>query len=414
MNDKHAQLRKHKFIATGLFILMAVIYFVLVYLTKHHPQQWMFYVKAFSEAGMVGALADWFAVTALFRYPLGLKIPHTNLIEKSKNRIGENLGSFVTDNFLTPSTIRPYIEKLDAMKFVLNWLETPKNQQTVSSQIVSLSHYIITNLDDKTVVDAITKKGIQLLDDLPYHIWLSDGLQYMIKNNEHNRLLDILLPKAKDYVENNRSLIYEKVVEKQPLLKLVGGKTVTNQLISGITSFLDDVEENPNHPIRTEIEDKLNETALQIKTEQNWKDKINVVKNQFITHEKINQYAEEAWVKLKKETLNKLEDEQYNIRTYIDKELSKWVTSIQENADWQQKINGWIRQMLYKQALKNSKEVSGIISRTVANWDGKELSDKLELEVGKDLQYIRVNGTLVGGLVGVVIYILTEWLLVVW
>lgn len=414
MNDKHAQLRKHKFIATGLFILMAVIYFILVYLTKHHPQQWMFYVKAFSEAGMVGALADWFAVTALFRYPLGLKIPHTNLIEKSKNRIGENLGSFVTDNFLTPSTIRPYIEKLDAMKFVLNWLETPKNQQTVSSQIVSLSHYIITNLDDKTVVDAITKKGIQLLDDLPYHIWLSDGLQYMIKNNEHNRLLDILLPKAKDYVENNRSLIYEKVVEKQPLLKLVGGKTVTNQLISGITSFLDDVEENPNHPIRTEIEDKLNETALQIKTEQNWKDKINVVKNQFITHEKINQYAEEAWVKLKKETLNKLEDEQYNIRTYIDKELSKWVTSIQENADWQQKINGWIRQMLYKQALKNSKEVSGIISRTVANWDGKELSDKLELEVGKDLQYIRVNGTLVGGLVGVVIYVLTEWLLVVW
>lgn len=414
MNDKHAQLRKHKFIATGLFILMAVIYFILVYLTKHHPQQWMFYVKAFSEAGMVGALADWFAVTALFRYPLGLKIPHTNLIEKSKNRIGENLGSFVTDNFLTPSTIRPYIEKLDAMKFVLNWLETPKNQQTVSSQIVSLSHYIITNLDDKTVVDAITKKGIQLLADLPYHIWLSDGLQYMIKNNEHNRLLDILLPKAKDYVENNRSLIYEKVVEKQPLLKLVGGKTVTNQLISGITSFLDDVEENPNHPIRTEIEDKLNETALQIKTEQNWKDKINVVKNQFITHEKINQYAEEAWVKLKKETLNKLEDEQYNIRTYIDKELSKWVTSIQENADWQQKINGWIRQMLYKQALKNSKEVSGIISRTVANWDGKELSDKLELEVGKDLQYIRVNGTLVGGLVGVVIYVLTEWLLVVW
>ena len=118
------------------------------------------------------------------------------------------------------------------MKFVLNWLETPKNQQTVSSQIVSLSHYIITNLDDKTVVDAITKKGIQLLDDLPYHIWLSDGLQYMIKNNEHNRLVDILLPKAKDYVENNRSLIYEKVVEKQPLLKFVGGKTVTNQLIS--------------------------------------------------------------------------------------------------------------------------------------------------------------------------------------
>src|SRR5690606_33981539 len=114
--------------------------------------------------------------------------------------------------FLTPSTIRPYIEKLDVMKFVLNWLEKPQNQQIVSEQIMGLSHYIITNLDNEMVVDVISKKGNELLDNLPYNVWLSDGLQYMIDNNEHNRLLNILLPKAKDYVENNRMLIYDKVV----------------------------------------------------------------------------------------------------------------------------------------------------------------------------------------------------------
>lgn len=410
-NEKQKQLRKHKAIATGLFVLMAVVYFVLAYLTKYYPQNWMFYVKAFAEAGMVGALADWFAVTALFRYPFGLKIPHTNLIEKSKDAIGENLGNFVTDNFLTPSTIRPYIEKLDVMKFALNWLESSKNQQIVSEQIVGLSHYIIANLDDKTVVDAIAKKGSNLLDDLPYHIWLSDGLQYMIENAEHNRLLDILLPKAKDYVEDNRLLIYNKVVEKQPLLKLVGGKAVTNQLISGITSFLDDVKENATHPIRAEIEDKLKETAGRIKTEPSWREKIENIKNQFITYEKIRQYAEDAWLKLKEEALHNLEDKDSKIWTYITNEMSKWVDNIREDKDWQQKINGWVRQMLYKQALKNSSEVGGIITRTVADWDGKELSEKLELEVGKDLQYIRVNGTLVGGLVGVIIYTLTHFLI---
>ena len=410
-NEKQKQLRKHKTIATGLFVLMAVIYFVLAYQTKYHPQNWMFYVKAFAEAGMVGALADWFAVTALFRYPFGLKIPHTNLIEKSKDAIGENLGNFVTDNFLTPSTIRPYIEKLDVMKFVLNWLEKPKNQQIVSEQIMGLSSYIVANLDDKTVVDVIAKKGNELLDNLPYNVWLSDGLQYMIDNNEHNRLLDILLPKAKDYVENNRMLIYDKVVEKQPLLKLVGGRTVTNQLISGITSFLDDVQGNEKHPIRAEIEDKLQENVYRIKTEQSWIDKIENIKNQFITYDKIRQYADDAWQKLKEEALNNLGNKDSKIGIYIQNEMSKWVDNIRKDQVWQQKINGWVRQMLYKQALKNSSEVGGIISRTVANWDGKELSQKLELEVGKDLQYIRINGTLVGGLVGVIIYTLTHFLI---
>ena len=116
--EKKQSLVKHKSIATGLFVLMALLYAAMVYLSKQSEAEWIGYVEAFSEAAMVGALADWFAVTALFRYPLGLKIPHTNLIERSKNSIGDNLGSFVTNNFLTSTNIRPYIEKLDVVKFV--------------------------------------------------------------------------------------------------------------------------------------------------------------------------------------------------------------------------------------------------------------------------------------------------------
>lgn len=411
MNDKQKQLRKHKLIATGLFVLMAIIYFSLAYLIKYHPQNWMFYVKAFAEAGMVGALADWFAVTALFRYPFGVKIPHTNLIEKSKDAIGENLGQFVTENFLTPATIRPYIEKIQVTKFAVNWLDNTGNQQLVIEQMTSLAHYVVVNLDDKILVDNAVKKVKNLIDDLPIHLWLSDGLHYMIQKNEHHQLLDVLLPKAKLYVENNRAMIYDKVVEKQPLLKLVGGKAVTNQLIAGVVSLLEDVQENPKHPLRGEIEDKLINVAERIKTDVHWQEKIRLTKNQFITDEKISKYLEEAWVKLKSETLESLQNKSSKIHIYLQSESPKWINQLKNNLDWQQKIDGWVRRTLYQKALKNSHEVAAVIEKTVAQWDGKELSEKLELEVGKDLQFIRINGTLVGGFVGLVIYLITHFLI---
>ena len=149
--QKIQNLKKHKAIATGLFLFMAVVYFAMVYLDQHMNAKWIGYVEAFAEAGMVGALADWFAVTALFRYPLGLKIPHTNLIENSQKAIGDNLGHFVTDNFLTPSTIRPYIEKLEVVKYAADWLNKPSNQEGLQEELINFSKKIITDLDDKDI-----------------------------------------------------------------------------------------------------------------------------------------------------------------------------------------------------------------------------------------------------------------------
>src|SRR5690625_3245612 len=140
MLDKEKHLKKYKRIATGLFLLMAAIYVSMLFAIRYDDSRWMHYVKAFSEAAMVGALADWFAVTALFRYPLGLKIPHTNLIESNKESIGANLGNFVTDNFLTPKTIRPYIEKLDVSNYIISWAEKPQSIHLITEEI---SHIIL-------------------------------------------------------------------------------------------------------------------------------------------------------------------------------------------------------------------------------------------------------------------------------
>ncbi len=411
MTDKKKQLRKHKRIATGLFIAMMLIYFLMVFLLKHQPQTWMNYVQAFSEAAMVGALADWFAVTALFRYPMGLKIPHTNLIENSKNSIGDNLGSFVTDNFLTSENIRPYVEKIDLALFAANWLDHSKNQQLLEREINKILKKIVTNLDQATVLDFLTVKAQQGIQAIPVQNLVSQGLIYAIENNEHNRLIDLILPEAKKYVEANRDEIYHKVTEKKPILGLIGGKAVTNQLISGIVSFFDEILYNPDHKIRIELTSRLLDLTQEINSSEVWKQKFDDILEQFITPEKINSYLSELIDTLKEELLDQLSDSNSAVSNYIHNNIKELTTQLKSDENTRSKINTWVQHSVYKMILNNTQEVGNLIRNTVGNWDGKELSEKLELEVGKDLQFIRINGTLVGGLVGLIIYVVTHWII---
>lgn len=408
MNNKKQQLKKHKLIATGLFFLMAVIYVFMLILSKYTNQSWINYVKYFSEAAMVGALADWFAVTALFKYPLGIKIPHTNLINNNKNALGANLGNFVSENFLNQETIRPYISKIDLSKFILNWISNEKNFNKFIVEIQIVLKNIILKVDDVEISKLISVKGKEIIDEVNLQVLISKGLFYVLEIREHQRLISLIIPQAKHYVENNKEAIYDKVVEKNPILGLIGGKAVTNQLISGIISFLDDIESNENHKIRNEISSKLYEISETIQTDQNWKVRFENLKNDFITDEKIQEFAIKFWQNSKLNLINNLENQNSVLNNYIEKYLNQIRENLRDNLIMQTKINQTVQKMIYKLALKNSSEIGNIISKTVHDWDGQELSEKLELEVGKDLQFIRINGTLVGGIVGLLIYSLTQ------
>ncbi|WP_267740419.1 DUF445 domain-containing protein [Myroides injenensis] len=411
MSDKKAQLRKHKRIATGLFIIMVIVYFAMVYAIKHNPSAWMGYVKAFSEAAMVGALADWFAVTALFKHPMGLSIPHTNLIENSKNKIGDNLGDFVTDNFLTSENIRPYVEKVDLATIISNWLNQSSNQIILENEIATLAKNIITDLKDDTVVHFLSNKANEGIQSINIQSFVSQGLMYAIEKGEHNRLIDVIIPKAQVYVEEHRDDIYQAIVEKKPLLALVGGKAVTAQLVNGINTFLSDIADNRNHKLRKEITLRLEMLAVEIEASEKWKLKFQEILSQFITQETIEIYIRDFWNSTKVTIIEQLDDNDSILRNYIRKSLANIAIELQENNELKTKINKWIQHTIYRLALKNTKEVGKLIRNTVDRWDGRELSDKLELEVGKDLQFIRINGTLVGGLVGLLIYITTHLIL---
>ena len=414
MNDteKKLQLRRYKAFATSLFVLMAVIFIVTTVLQKNNPAHWIGYIRAFSEAAMVGALADWFAVTALFHYPLGLKIPHTNLIENSKERIGDNLGNFVVSNFLSPENIRPYIQKLKVSAMAGKWLSSERNQDVLVNEITALAFDIINKLDDSEVVNFIANKAREMSDELKINKIVGTGLEYILTNNDHQKLITNLSAQIKDYVLDNQQIVQQRVKrESYFLIPKFVDSSIAAKITDGLAGFFEEVEIDPQHSLRFEITEKLQVFADEIQHSESWDEDFKKIKNDFLHDEKLQQYAGDIWLSIKNVLKKELETENSALKKYVRKNMSELADNLQSDEDLQHKIDHWIRVTAYKYILKNTHQAANLISSTVGNWEGRELSEKLELEVGKDLQFIRVNGTLVGGLVGLLIYTVSNFFL---
>lgn len=409
--QKQQQLTRYKTLATGLFLLMAFTFIGMTFLQKHNPSHWIGYIRAFSEAAMVGALADWFAVTALFHHPMGIKIPHTNLIEQSKEKIGDNLGNFVVDNFLAPENIRPYILKLKISGFAGDWIEKDRNQEVFVREASSILLDILQKLDDKEVVKFITNKALELTDSVKINKLVGNGIDYVIQKNDHQKIITNLSAQIKNYIIENETIVTERVEKESYFFvpKSVDRK-ISEKIVSGLSHYFEEIEQNINHPLRQEITEKILLFADEIKTETKWENEFQSIKDDFLKTEKLTQYAEDIWFSIKKSVINELTEEQSALKIYIKKNLTELATNLKSDEKLQHKIDSWIRVTAYKYILKNTKEAGLLISNTVGNWEGKELSRKLELEVGKDLQFIRINGTIVGGLVGLIIYTIAHFI----
>ena len=414
MNDeeKKIQLRKYKTFATGLFVLMAVIFVVMTILEKKNPAHWIGYIRAFSEAAMVGALADWFAVTALFNYPLGLKIPHTNLIENSKERIGDNLGNFVVSNFLSPQNIRPYIQKLKISHFAGEWLSKQRNQENLVKELSNIVLDILHKLDDTAVVNFIGHKAREMSDDLKINQIVGTGIEYVLNKQDHQKIITNLAKQIKDYVIANRDIVQERVQKESYFLipKFVDN-SIAEKITNGLSTFFEEVENDDSHSLRTEITQKLYVFSHEIQSDEKWEDEFRSIKNDFLNEEKLQQYSKDIWDSIKKSLSKELEEEHSALKNYIKKNLTELSQNLKDDENFQNKIDHWVRVTAYKYILKNTHQAANLISSTVGNWQGRDLSRKLELEVGKDLQFIRVNGTLVGGLVGLIIYTVANFFL---
>ena len=412
MNDKKRKLRFHKAIATGLFLLMAFVYIGSLWWQKRDPElNFLGYIKAFSEAAMVGALADWFAVTALFNKPLGLPIPHTNIIENRKNDIGDNLGNFVVENFLNPENIRPYIKRLSVASHIGKWLKKETNTNVIVEEVQEKIIEIIDETNDDKIVNFISEKSTALLKDVKIHLFVSDLLLYVTNNKEHQRLLNYVFDRIQEYISVNEDMIKERVrQESSSFIPSFVDDILAKKITAGLNNYFKEISENPEHSMRLEIDDKINQLIHEVSTESKWKNELDSIKNKLLNDEKITLYSKDLWEYIKGMLLNDLKQplEQSSFKSYLKKSIIKFANQLDTDLEMQQKIDKWLQKNAYKYILKNRGEVGNLISATVGNWQGRELSEKLELEVGKDLQFIRVNGTLVGGLVGLLIYMITH------
>ncbi|WP_209389564.1 DUF445 domain-containing protein [Chryseobacterium sp. RR2-3-20] len=412
MNDeiKRKQLNKYKAFATGLFVLMALVFIATTILQKTQESHWIGYVRAFSEAAMVGALADWFAVTALFRHPLGLPIPHTNLIENSKQKLGDNLGNFVVSNFLSPENIRPYIQKLKISGFVGEWLGKEKNQEVLIKNLSDIILDILNKLDDSQVSHFISKKVSEMTNNIKLNTILGNGIIYLLDKNDHQKIITNLSKQIKDYIIENDEMIKERVKKgSYSFIPSFVDNKIADKIASGLSDFFKEVEENSNHEIRDLITRKIYEFSNDLKENPKWNDEFKTIKNDLLKNDKLAEYSTDIWNSIKKTLTEELQNEGSTLKIYLSKNLNEFSQNLKTDESLQNKIDSWVRATAYKYILRNTHQAGNLISSTVGNWQGKELSQKLELEVGKDLQFIRVNGTLVGGLVGLIIYTISHF-----
>lgn len=405
---KRRQLRRHKALATGLFFLMMVIYALTTWLMRAHPAPWQGYVNAFAEAGMVGALADWFAVTALFHYPLGIRIPHTNIIENSKNRIGSNLGNFVVDNFLNGATIRPYLEKMRLSPYAADWLGKQKNKDLLLHEATLMLQDVLQKLDDDTAAGFLARKGRELLESLDVPALAGRTLRYFLNKKEEQPLITLLAAKVGQFIAENEALVRQRV-KKESYFFIPGfvEDKLAEKIANGLMSYFEEIATDPDHRIREEITAQLYELAHQLETAEKWKTRFAALQTDLLSEERIAGYALKAWLAFKEKASEELAQPDGPLARYLSNSLDELAHKLQTDEGMQQKIDSWLRVQAYQLVLRHGQKAGALIENTVSGWEGKDLSNKLELEVGKDLQFIRINGTLVGGLVGLVIYVVT-------
>ena len=291
-----------------------------------------------------------------------------------------------------------------------DWLSKERNQENLMKELSNIVLDILNKLDDTEVVNFIGKKAKEMTDDVKINEIIGNGLDYVLDKNDHQRFITNLSKQIKDYVLNNQKMVKERVKSESFFLipKFVDDG-IAEKITKGLSNYFEEVELDENHSLRAEITQKLYEFSKEIQTEQKWVEEFRTIKNDFLKEEKIQQYSTDIWNSIKKSLSKELEEEQSALKNYLRKNLAELSENLKTDEVFQNKIDHWIRVTAYKYILKNTHQFGALISSTVGNWEGKELSEKLELEVGKDLQFIRVNGTIVGGFVGLIIYTVTEF-----
>jgi uncharacterized membrane-anchored protein YjiN (DUF445 family) len=407
--DKRAGLRRMKLVATGGLVLAAVV-FLASRMLGDGSGVWPF-LEAASEAAMVGGLADWFAVTALFRHPLGLPIPHTAIIARKKDQIGESLGDFVQHNFLTPEVVGPRVQAAQIPRRIGEWLAAGDRPEQLAREFGLALAGANTVLADEDIRLAIERFADAQLRRLPAAPVVAKLLDLAVEGNQHQILLGEGLKSLMRFLDDNRDVFRQRVAEESPewVPEWVDGK-VFNKLFSSVQNFLADVAIDPGHALRKQFDERLRLYAVQLRTDPEAAQHLEQWKTELLDHPAVRNALASLWLPLKKAVLEAALDPNSELRRVGASVIRQTGVALRDDATLQAKCEGWVLGVMDHVLSHYAGELTGVITHTVARWDAESTARRLELQVGRDLQFIRINGTVVGSLVGLVLYTVGRFL----
>ena len=404
---KQVQLDRMKRRATGLLVLMGAIFAAAWVLEARFP--WLGYVRATAEAGMVGGVADWFAITALFRRPLNLPIPHTAIIPQRKDRIGRSLGNFVQNNFLSPEVLGAKLRAAQLSRRAAEWLRDPEHARLVVRQAAGAVRSATAVVRDDDVHAFLDRSVIEPLKQRPIAPVLASGLTLLTANDRHQQLLDRVVHGLARLLAENEELIRERVREESPwwMPGFVDDK-LHQRIVDGIARTLYSVSADPDHPLRRQLDDLLTNWIDQLRQSPEMMARAESLKQQVFDNPTSDRLTESLWRELKRVLDRQVDAAEAGTPGGLERGLSALAGAALDDEALLAKLDEWVIGAVLRIVEQHRHEAGQLISATVGAWDPDETSRRIELQIGKDLQFIRINGTLVGGLVGLVLYTMTR------
>ncbi|WP_394160454.1 DUF445 domain-containing protein [Galactobacter valiniphilus] len=401
--ERRAALRRMKAIATGLLIVLAIVFVIAFALQERYP--WLAYVRAAAEGGMVGALADWFAVTALFRRPLGLPIPHTALIPRKKDQIGESLGDFVEQNFLSDEVLSSKLASLQVAAKAGAWLSVPANASFAAGEGAVLLRGVLDVVSDEDVQRVAEQLVRKHMLEPEWSGTLGLLLQRLVEDGHHRGAVDVLADRALAWANEHPERITEIVSDRSPSwLPSAVQRLIGERLHRELTGFLGAVRADPQHAARRSLDEWLAGLAQDMQSKPETIEAVERVKRSFIEDPRLRQVALDSWDRLKDSLSEAAEDPSSELRVAFESGLRDLGTRLASGDPLADKVDGWLRDAAGYVVKNYRHRATELITDTVASWDGQEASERIELMVGRDLQFIRLNGTVVGSLAGLAIF----------
>ncbi|MDP3967511.1 MAG: DUF445 domain-containing protein [Nocardioides sp.] len=403
---RRAGLRRMRAVASSLLFIAAA-----VYVLTHGEDGALGYVNAAAEASMVGAIADWFAVTAIFRHPLGIPIPHTALIPRKKQMLGRSLEEFVGENFLHEDVIRERLGHTGVTLRVGQWLQEEEHARRVVDESASLLHLALTKIRDADVRALVEEALLPRLREEPISPVAGSLLAEVVRDGAHHGLVDLVLEEGHRWLVGNADTFTEVVGERAPWWAPARvNEAVTTRLHVEAVRWLDDIRSDPDHGARRALDSLLAQLAEDLLHDEDTQERAERLKDRMLAQPALVESGMSLWNGFRRALRDSLEDPAGPVRTRALAEVQALGERLVRDEPLRARLDQRAADLVVFGIERYGSELTAVITTTVERWDGREAARKIELHVGRDLQFIRINGTLVGGLVGLVIHAVSELL----